>query len=219
MIGEILSIETAEELVRLKKRVEELEQINEEHRRINGELREENKRLKELCDKYEEEHNTAFKLWIQQMKEIPTYEEKKDLKYRINKAIEYVENENTDRFNNPTYEFALELRKNKLLEILKGKKWWIVNKEDINELLEYNNEYMEAQISEEIFGGDYTSAVELKYAQQELDEYKNRIDKAIEYIKEKSEEVELNFYGFPDKITSFRGSVSVLLNILQGSDE
>lgn len=51
------------------------------------------------------------------------------------------------------------------------------------------------------------------------DEYKTRIDRAIEYIKEKSEEVELNFYGFPDKITSFRGSVSVLLNILQNGEE
>ena len=45
------------------------------------------------------------------------------------------------------------------------------------------------------------------------------INEAIDYINEKSEEVELNFYGFPDKITSFRGSVSILLNILQGSDE
>ena len=32
-------------------------------------LQEENKRLKELCDKYEEEHNTAFKLWKGKLKE------------------------------------------------------------------------------------------------------------------------------------------------------
>ena len=58
-----------------------------------------------------------------------------------------------------------------------------MNKENINELLEYNNEYMEAQISEEIFGGDYTSAVELEYVkkenqrlQQELERYKNIVD-------------------------------------------
>lgn len=47
---------------------------------------------------------------------------------------------------------------------------------DLDELLEYNNEYMEAQISEEIFGGDYTSAIELKYAKQELERYKNIVD-------------------------------------------
>lgn len=39
-------------------------------------LQEENQRLKELCDKYEEEHNTAFKLWTMKMEEMPTYEEK-----------------------------------------------------------------------------------------------------------------------------------------------
>lgn len=64
-----------------------------------------------------------------------------------------------------------------------------MNKEDINELLEYNNEYMEAQISEEIFGGDYTSAVELEYVkkenqrlQQELERYKNIVDDIEKYI-------------------------------------
>ena len=29
-----------------------------------------------------------------------------------------IKNENTERFNNPTYEFALNIRKEKLLEIL-----------------------------------------------------------------------------------------------------
>lgn len=32
-------------------------------------LQEENERLKDLCDKYEEEHNTAFKLWKGKLKE------------------------------------------------------------------------------------------------------------------------------------------------------
>ena len=39
-------------------------------------LQEENQRLKNLCDKYEEEHNTTFKLWKMKMEEMPTYEEK-----------------------------------------------------------------------------------------------------------------------------------------------
>ena len=42
------------------------------------------------------------------------------LQARIDKAIEYIESENTERFGNPNIEFALNLRKEKLLEILKG---------------------------------------------------------------------------------------------------
>jgi len=38
----------------------------------------------------------------------------------IKQTIEYVKNENTGRFGNPTIEMALELRKNKLLNILRG---------------------------------------------------------------------------------------------------
>ena len=41
------------------------------------ELQKENKKLKELCDKYEEEHNNAFKLWTMKMEEMPDYEERK----------------------------------------------------------------------------------------------------------------------------------------------
>ena len=37
---------------------------------------EELERLKELCNKYEEEHSTAFKLWTMKMEEMPDYEEK-----------------------------------------------------------------------------------------------------------------------------------------------
>lgn len=32
-------------------------------------LQEENERLKELCDKYEEEHNTTFQKWLKELKE------------------------------------------------------------------------------------------------------------------------------------------------------
>ena len=56
----------------------------------NEDLREENKRLGELCNKYEEEHSTAFNLWKMRMEEMPTYEEKEDYKSRCEKAIEYL---------------------------------------------------------------------------------------------------------------------------------
>ena len=58
-----------------------------------------------------------------------------------------------------------------------------MNKEDIKELQEYNLKYLEARNNEEIFGGDYTSEVELEYVkkenqrlQQELDKYKNIVE-------------------------------------------
>ena len=53
-------------------------------------LQEENERLKELCDKYEEEHSTTFKIWTMKMKEMPDYEEKMNYKSRIDKAIELI---------------------------------------------------------------------------------------------------------------------------------
>ena len=51
-----------------------------------------------------------------------------------------------------------------------------MNKEDVQELMDYNLEYIEAQQSEEIFGGDYTSAVDLKYVNKQLDKYKEVLD-------------------------------------------
>ena len=47
-------------------------------------LKEENKKLKELCDKYEEEHNNEFQCWKRDRKELL------DKRNRINKAIEYI---------------------------------------------------------------------------------------------------------------------------------
>lgn len=52
-------------------------------------LQEENEKLKELCNKYEEEHSTAFKLWTMKMEEMPCYEEFMNYKSRNEKAIEY----------------------------------------------------------------------------------------------------------------------------------
>lgn len=57
-----------------------------------------------------------------------------------------------------------------------------MSEEQLKELQEYNLEYLEAQQSEEIFGGDYTSAVELKYAKKEIERLNNIITKAIEAI-------------------------------------
>lgn len=51
------------------------------------ELQVENEQLKELCNKYKEEHNTAFKLWTMKIEEMPDYEEKMNYKSRIDKAI------------------------------------------------------------------------------------------------------------------------------------
>ena len=66
----------------------------------------------ELCE-YAEENETLKNLNVcVGCDNNPSY------KARIDKAIEYIKNENTERFNNPTYEFALNIRKEKLLEIL-----------------------------------------------------------------------------------------------------
>lgn len=52
-------------------------------------LQEENEKLKELCNKYEEEHSTAFKLWTMKMEEMPCYEEFMNYKSRNEKATTY----------------------------------------------------------------------------------------------------------------------------------
>lgn len=53
-------------------------------------LQEENERLKELCDRYEEEHSTTFEYWKHLIKE--------DYKSRNEKAIEYVEHHKFNKF-------------------------------------------------------------------------------------------------------------------------
>lgn len=52
----------------------------------NRELKKEIKDLIELCNKYEEEHNTTFKLWTMKMEEMPNYEESISLKQRNEKG-------------------------------------------------------------------------------------------------------------------------------------
>ena len=50
-----------------------------------------------------------------------------------------------------------------------------MSEEELKELHEYNLEYLEAQASEEMFGGDFTSAVELKQAKKEIERLNNRV--------------------------------------------
>ena len=65
-----------------------------------------------------------------------------------------------------------------------------MSEEELKRLQEYNLEYLEAQASEEMFGGDYTSAVELKQAKQEIErlkednEYLNKVN--VELSTEKN---------------------------------
>lgn len=54
-----------------------------------------------------------------------------------------------------------------------------MSEEQLKELQEYNLEYLEAQQNEEIFGGDYISVVELKYAKKEIE----RLNKENEKLK------------------------------------
>ena len=66
--------------------------INEEQKRLYKRaeendiklLKEENKKLKKLCNKYEEEHNNEFQCWKRDRKELL------DKRNIINKAIEYI---------------------------------------------------------------------------------------------------------------------------------
>ena len=67
-----------------------------------------------------------------------------------------------------------------------------MSEEQLKELQEYNLEYLEAQSSEEIFGGDYTSAVELKYAKKEIERLK--------IIEEKYKDSQLYIKDFKDEI-------------------
>ena len=68
-----------------------------------------------------------------------------------------------------------------------------MSEEQLKELQEYNLEYLEAQSSEEIFGGDYTSAVELKYAKREIERLTKQ-NKALNGMYEltKKEYIRLN---------------------------
>lgn len=75
-----------------------------------------------------------------------------------------------------------------------------MNDEKLNELLEYNQEYMDARLSEDVFGGDYTSEIELKYLQKDYDKLQSNWnslreiikDLGIDYLLDKMNELEGN---------------------------
>ena len=72
----------------------------------NNELQKENKKLKELCDKYEEEHNTTFEEW------------KKDIK--ANKKARIYIKEHSTTIDYKTMKADYNLNMNDLLNILQG---------------------------------------------------------------------------------------------------
>lgn len=61
-----------------------------------------------------------------------------------------------------------------------------MSEEELNEAIEYNLEYMEAMQSEEIFGGDYTSQVELKYANKSIDKLEHQKQELINWLESKN---------------------------------
>ena len=112
-----LQKENKELLERFSSKIEEVSNLIKENEKLKEELKnrpivdftfdtykeledlkEENQRLKNLCDKYEEEHNTTFKLWKMKMEEMPTYEEK----IEIQKENQRLKEENNKLINEPT---------------------------------------------------------------------------------------------------------------------
>lgn len=59
----------------------------------------------------------------------------------------------------------------------------------------------------------------IKALTEDLCEESIKIEKAIEYIKEQTVDVEMNIYGMPPTIKSFRGNTERLLEILKGEDK
>lgn len=91
-------------------------------------LQEENESLKELCNKYEEEHNTTFKIWKKDLKNFE-HEKNRELKSRIDKAIEELDKyinsceiEAEHTLNNEKCLISVNHSK-KVKNILQGNKW------------------------------------------------------------------------------------------------
>lgn len=93
MKGEFISIETTQIMAYMEKENKELqeqnkilqEKLNDAREYISAQ-KDEIKELKNLCDKYEEEHKTTFNQWES---DINKYQTLKNLQQRIDKAIEY----------------------------------------------------------------------------------------------------------------------------------
>jgi hypothetical protein len=87
----------------LKKLLDYITNLQEENKNLKNEqiskyqtlkdLQEENERLVELCNRYEEEHKTTFKIWKKDLKNFE-HEKNRELKSRIDKATEYIKSQN-----------------------------------------------------------------------------------------------------------------------------
>ena len=71
-------------ITNLQEELEEEKRIEQADFKTIQNLEEENQRLKELCNKYEEEHNNEFKIWKDERQQLLDY------KSRNEKAIEYI---------------------------------------------------------------------------------------------------------------------------------
>ena len=87
-----------------------------------------------------------------------------------------------------------------------------MNDKELNELLEYNQEYMDARLSEDVFGGDYTSEVELKYLQKDYDKLQSNWNSLREWLEENE-----SFDDYCNE-TTFT-SVLDKMNELEGNDK
>ena len=64
--------------------------LNEEYPIEQKDLNEENKQLKELCNKYEEEHKTTFETWLKERKVLNELEEWLEDNWKSTQDIWYV---------------------------------------------------------------------------------------------------------------------------------
>lgn len=99
-----------------------------------------------------------------------------------------------------------------------------MSEEELNESIEYNLEYMEAIQSEEIFGGDYTSSVELKYAnktidrlQQENKQLKHIIDELEQWLEKTLNELKQN--DIYDRTSYEMGQIDILHEVSDKIEE
>lgn len=93
-----------------------------------------------------------------------------------------------------------------------------MSEEQLKELQEYNLEYLEAQASEEMFGGDYTSAVELKQANKEIERLHNIINELEKWLVEWREMLDCpDFYE--EGIIDCINDTLTELQELKGSDK
>ena len=119
LIGYIRKIEKENKELQEQNKILQ-EKLNDAREYISTQ-KDEIKKLKELCDKYEEEHKTTFNEW---KNDISKYQTLKNLQERIDKAIELIKNDDIivkhQEFENK-YTVNFYDRKKKLLNILEGK--------------------------------------------------------------------------------------------------